>query len=242
MRDWLRETLSALGLNLLVLAVFLGLLFNWSPFWLEHPGAMVVFFLDQMWWLLVPVIALAGLRHRFGEVGPLVVRSLWDDDDWPMVTWSEPRFASRAVLFKASRVRARCFTRDADGGRLFCYQVSKVHGFDNQADCIAVPLASIVGFSVTTAAQLYRAADQRALSDGSHIILRAELDPPLPGGQAFIPLTFTAASPGEVEALHRTLSRVFAPGGLAARLEGRAMTLPDDGRAGRSHGTVLGEL
>lgn len=235
MGAWLREKLVELGLNLILVGLFLGLLFGWSPAWLEHPGAGLAWLLDYAAWLVVPVMAWAALRRRFGDVGPLVVRSFWDAEGWPVVTWSEPRFDSKAILFKARRVTARCYTREADGLRLFCYQAATVHDVRSDTDCISVPLASIAGFAVTTAAQLYRTSDQRELSDGGHIVLRAEFDPPLPGGQAFIPLTLTAAARGEVEALHRVLSLVFAPGGLAARVASQASAPRGMGAPTASH-------
>lgn len=231
MGAWLREKLVELGLNLIVLGLFLGVLFNGSPAWLEHPGAALAWLLECVGWLAVPVIAWVALKKRFGEVGPLVVKRFWDADCWPAVTWSEPRFDRAALLFKARRVTVRCYTREAEGQRQFCVQVANGHDGSSGADDFAVPLASIAGFSLTTAAQLYRTANQGGLSDGSHIILRAELDPPLPDGRAFIPLTFTAAAQGEVEALHRLLSLVFAPGGLAVRVALRASTSHGPGSA-----------
>lgn len=232
----LREWLIRLGLNLIGLWIFLGVLFNWSPAWFDHPGNAVAWLLGYAGWLLVPAMAWVALNRRFGEIGALVVSSFWDADGWPVVTWREPRFDGRALVFKVSRVRARCYTREADGLRLFCYQVADVHDFREGSDCIAVPLAGISGFSVTTAAQIYRTPDPRGLSDGGHVVLRAELDPPLPGGQSFIPLTFTAAPQSEVEALHRMLSQVFAPGGLASRVAQQGVT-----SRGAASQTVLDE-
>jgi len=229
MGGWLRDKLVELGLNVIVLGLFLSVLFNCSPVWVERPGAALAWLLGYAAWLFVPVMVWAALKKRFGEVGPLVVKSFWDEGGWPVVTWSEPRFDSAALLFKARRVSVRCTTRETQGERQFCVQVADGRGARSGAEYVAVPLASIAGFSVTTAAQLYRTADQGGLSDGNHIVLRAELNPPLQGGRSFIPLTFTAAAQGEVEALHRVLSRVFAAGGLAARVQSRALRR-DDGR------------
>lgn len=219
MRQWLSDKLKELGLNLMVLLLFLTVLFNWSPFWFDHPGAALAREILQLWWLIMLLAVLSVVRVRLSAIGKLRVRCATDAHGWPTVTWSEPRFDAAAMLLKAYRVKARCDLREAaDGEMLFCYQVSDLHDFERRNDCIHAPLASVAGFSMTTAADLHRSADQRSVSDGQHIVLRAELDPWRPNAPAFLPLTFTAASRAEVETLHRALSRAFAPGGLAARL------------------------
>ena len=47
MRQWLDDKLKELGLNLIVLFLFVTVLFNWSPVWLDHPGAALARGLHQ---------------------------------------------------------------------------------------------------------------------------------------------------------------------------------------------------
>lgn len=241
MRQWFGDKLKELGLNLLVLLLFLTVLFNWSPFWLDHPGAALARGLYQSWWMIMLPAVLVVVKVRLSTIGRVRVHCATDAHGWPTVTWSEPRFNAAAILFKAYRVKARCDLREAaDGGMLFCYQVLDRHDFERRNDCIHVPLVSVLGFSMTTAGELYRSADQRTVSDGHHIVLRAELDPWQPNAPAFVPLTFTAASKAEVETLHRALSLAFAPGGLAARLAAARSheATPDSEAASPIHGDV----
>lgn len=230
MGEWFKEKLIGVGMAIMVFAGLKMLGDGNAPadlllfpifligYFLTTAGAflaaMGLIAFTWLWWLVLPLAALAVVHWSGSTPERLTFTVTRDEDGLPTIAWREPRYESWRWLLKSYTVEARCWLRATPDRWVFCYQVTAPWYRSENSHYCEVLFRSIVGFSVTDADTLYGSGGTR--SDelySQRLVIRADLYP-AQNGVALLPMTLTCASRSEVEGLHQTLVEAFGSGAL----------------------------